>query len=40
VGVDQAFQIVEGRGKLERLTWKQFEIGKTKIAAGEHEGHR
>ncbi len=32
VKVDQAFHIREGRDVLDPVEWKQFEIGKTKIA--------
>jgi hypothetical protein len=38
VKVDRAFNIREGRDVLDPLEWKQFEIGKTKIAQplGDH----
>jgi hypothetical protein len=37
VKADRAFHIREGRDVLDRITWKTFEIGKTKIAQPVHD---
>jgi len=37
VQADRNYHVVEGRDRLEPVHWKQFEIGKTKIAPMMHE---